>query len=86
MILDRLGFIILSILKQGQADSSAYSMTVRELAAAEDFGVKDNTIFKKLRDFERAGYVTRGIKDGRAHTFIITPEGCKVLEKERGIS
>ncbi|MCI8993136.1 MAG: hypothetical protein HFG80_10540 [Eubacterium sp.] len=84
--MDRLGFIILSILKRGMASSRTYSMTVREIASAEDFGVKENTVFKKLRDFEKAGYITRGIKDGRAHTFIITNEGCRALEEERGKS
>ena len=53
---------------------------------AENFGMKENTIFKKIKDFEMAGCVGRGLKEGRAHTFFITPEGCKVLEKERGIS
>lgn len=61
-------------------------MTVREIATAEEFGLKENTIFKKIKDFENSGYIGRGLKEGRADTFFITPEGCKYLEKERGKS
>lgn len=84
--MNRLGFIVLSVLKQNGATNRLSSMTVREIVDAENFGMKENTIFKKIKDFEMAGCVGRGLKEGRAHTFFITPEGCKVLEKERGIS
>ena len=84
--LNRLGFIILSILKKSEATSRLSSMTVREIACAEDFGLKENTIFKKIKDFEHSGYIRRGLKEGRADTFFITPEGCEYLEKERSKS
>ena len=82
--MNRLGFIILSILRKSDATSRLSSMTVREIATAEEFGLKENTIFKKIKDFENSGYIGRGLKEGRADTFFITPEGCKCLEKERG--
>ena len=84
--MNRLGFIILSILRQEGATNKLSSMTVREIASAEEFGIKENTIFKKIKDFEQSGYIGRGLKEGRADTFFITPEGCKCLEKERGKS
>lgn len=84
--MNRLGFIVLSILKQNGAITRPSSMTLREIMVAEDFGMKENTIFKKLKDFEKAGYIGRGLKEGRADTFYITPEGCRILEKERGTS
>ena len=84
--MNRLGFIVLSILKQNGAMNKLSSMTLHEIADAENFGMKENTIFKKLKEFEGFGYIGRGLKEGRADTFFITPEGCKVLEKERGIS
>lgn len=67
-----------------EATSRLSSMTVREIASAEDFGLKENTIFKKIKDFEKSGYIGRGLKEGRADTYFITPEGCGCLEKERG--
>ena len=45
--MNRLGFIILSILRQEGATNKLSSMTVREIASAEEFGIKENTIFKK---------------------------------------
>ncbi len=84
--MNRLGFIVLSILKQNGAESKLSSMTLREIAAAENLGLKENTIFKKIKDFQMSGYVGRGLKEGHADTFFITPEGLEILEKERGIS
>lgn len=84
--LNRLGFIVLSILKQNGAENRLSSMTLREIASAEDFGLKENTIFKKIKDFQASGYVGKGLKEGRADTFFITREGLEMLEKERGLS
>ena len=80
--MNRLGFIILSILRQEGATNKLSSMTVREIASAEEFGMKENTIFKKIKDFEQSGYIGRGLKEGRADTFFITPAGCECLERE----
>jgi len=82
--LNRLGFIILSILSRNEATSRLSSMTVREIACAEEFGLKENTIFKKIKDFEKSGYISRGLKEGRADTYFITPAGCECLNRERG--
>ena len=84
--MNRLGFIVLSILKQNNAINKLSSMTLHEIADAENFGMKENTIFKKLKEFEGFGYIERGLKEGHADTFFITPKGCRILEKERGIS
>ncbi len=84
--MNRLGFLILSILQQGGATGKLSSMTLREIAEAEDLGIKENTIFKKLRDFENVGCIGRGLKEGRADTFFITPEGRRILEEERRLS
>lgn len=58
-------------------------MTLREIATAEEFGMKENTIFKKIKEFESSGYVGRGFKEGHADTFFITPKGCEYLEREK---
>ncbi len=82
--MNRLGFIILSILQKSEAMDRLSGMTLREILLAEELGVKENTIFKKMKGFEQSGYVSRGLKEGRAYTYFITPEGCRCLEKERG--
>lgn len=81
--MNRLGFIFLSILRENEATSRLTSMSVRELSLAEDFGVKENTLFKKAREFEKSGYVGRGLKEGRAATFYITAAGSAYLEDLR---
>ncbi len=82
--MNRLGFIILSILWQGGATNRFSAMTVREIALAEELGMKENTIFKKVKDYEQSGYIECGLKEGRANTFFITGDGIRYLEKERG--
>lgn len=81
--MDRTGFIILSVLKHGGALCRLSAMTVHEIALAENLGIKENTIFKKIRGFEQSGYVGRGLKEGRECTFFITEAGTGILEKER---
>lgn len=83
VILNRLGFIVLSILRQNRATDRLSSMSVQEIADTEEFGYKPNTIFKKIKEFECAGYISRGLKEGRADTFFITPSGCEFLEREK---
>lgn len=79
--MNRLGFMILSILRSNGATNQVQSMTVREIASVEEFDMKENTVFKKLKGFEQSGFIGRGFKEGRADTFFITPEGCEYLER-----
>lgn len=73
--------MILSILRSNGATNQVQSMTVREIASVEEFDMKENTVFKKLKGFEQSGFIGRGFKEGRADTFFITPEGCEYLER-----
>lgn len=81
--MNRLGFIVLSILRQNGATSRLSAMTVSEMAESEDLGYKPNTIFKKIKEFEEGGYIGRGLKEGRADTFFITEAGCSFLDREK---
>lgn len=81
--MDRAGFILLSVLEKSGALGRLSSMTVREIAQEEAFGIGENTIYKKLRGFEVSGHIGRGLKEGRAGTYYITKKGCKCLEEER---
>lgn len=82
--MNRLDFIILSVLRQNEAVNRLSSMTVKEIASVENLGIKENTIFKKIRSLEQFGYVGRGLKESRADTFFITKDGLESLKKERG--
>ncbi|MEY8518601.1 hypothetical protein AALC25_17220 [Lachnospiraceae bacterium 29-84] len=81
--MDRSGFILLSVLEKSRALSRLSSMTVKEIAREEDFGIGENTIYKKLKGFELSGHISRGMKESRADTYYITEKGCKCLEEER---
>lgn len=79
--MNRLGFLIISILQENNAMTRLSSMTAREILHAECLDVKENTIFKKATEFERRGYVGRGLKEGRAATFYLTAAGSELLEE-----
>ena len=79
--MNRLGFLVLSVLLTNGADNRMAAMSLKEIMQTEDLDVKENTLFKKLRDYEIQEYVKKGIKDGRANTFYITDAGKEVLEQ-----
>jgi predicted transcriptional regulator len=78
---NRLGFLVLSVLLTNGADNRMAAMSLKEIMQTEDLDVKENTLFKKLRDYEIQEYVKKGIKDGRANTFYITDAGKEFLEQ-----
>lgn len=78
--MNRLGFLILSVLSKNEAVDKVSAMTAKEITDAEDFGYKDNTIFKKITEFESMGYVAAGYKEGKAKTFYITDRGKEFLK------
>ncbi len=79
--MNRLGFLILSVLSTNEAFNKVSAMTAREITDAEDFGYKDNTIFKKITEFESMGYVAAGYKEGKQKTFYITESGRQALKQ-----
>lgn len=78
--MNRLDVLILSILSRNEAFDKASAMTIKEIMDTEDFGYKENTIFKKLSSFEVLEYVALGYKEGRAKTFYITDKGRELLK------
>ena len=79
--MNRLGFLVLSVLLTNGADNRMAAMSLKEIMQTEDLDVKENTLFKKLLDYEIQEYVKKGIKDGRANTFYITDAGKEFLEQ-----
>ena len=79
--MNQLGFLVLSVLLTNGADNRMAAMSLKEIMQTEDLDVKENTLFKKLRDYEIQEYVKKGIKDGRANTFYITDAGKEFLEQ-----
>lgn len=76
--LNRIQYVILSILKKNKADSPMLSMSCNEIAEIEKYD-KPSTIYKHIRILENLGYVERGAKIERATGYIITATGLKIL-------
>lgn len=57
--MNRLGFLVLSVLLTNGADNRMAAMSLKEIMQTEDLDVKENTLFKKLRDYEIQEYVKR---------------------------
>lgn len=76
--LNRIQYVILSILRKNKADSPMLSMSCNEIAEIEKYD-KPSTIYKHLRILENLGYVERGAKVERATGYIITAAGLIVL-------
>ena len=76
--LNRIKYVILSILRKNKADSPMLSMSCNEIAAIEKCN-KLSTIYKHNRILEDFGSVESGAKEERATGYIITAAGLKVL-------
>lgn len=81
--MNRFDYLILSVMERAGSLNPVSAMTVREIIEAEDCGYKENTVFKKLKEMIVSGYVSKGMKDGRADTFYITASGRELLENVR---
>ena len=47
---NRLGFLVLSVLLANDADNRMAAMSLKEIMQTEDLDVRENTLFKKLRE------------------------------------
>ena len=81
--MNRLGFLVLSILQHSGATGRTNAMTVGEIMDEEVLQCESNTVYKKIREFQKLNYIDTGLKDGRAFTFFITQAGEKALEREK---
>ncbi|MDE7309327.1 MAG: hypothetical protein K2N61_11835 [Lachnospiraceae bacterium] len=44
---------------------------------------KPNTIYKKIKVLQNLGYLSEGVKAGRAKSYYITLEGMKILSEKK---
>lgn len=81
--MNRISFIVLSVLLDRGATDKLKAMTAREIAEAEALEYRENTLYKKIREFVLLGYAAEGLKEGRAFSFYITEKGIRHLEKQK---
>lgn len=83
--MNKLQFILLSILEQKSMDSPLRSMSAYDICEEfdEDFAYHTNYIRTVLQNFKKIGVVECGLKDGKSITFYITNKGKELLKKYR---
>ena len=77
--MNRLGFLVLSVLVKYEAFNNAAAMSAYEISDMLQNDYKADSIYRKLAGFEKSGLVKLGLKDGKAKTFYITEEGKRSL-------
>ncbi|MDF2844770.1 MAG: hypothetical protein K0R00_3196 [Herbinix sp.] len=81
--MNKVEFIVLSILYQNEAVSRLKGLSVKDILTIEKLNLKENTLYKQLKTFQQQGFVGTGAKEGKALTFYITKAGIKKLEEEQ---
>ena len=82
--MDRLGFLVLSILVKYKAFDTASAMSVYEISDMLQEAYKADNIYRKVVKLKKFGCVETGLKDGKAKTFYITEKGKRsLLEAKR---
>lgn len=89
--MDRIDFVILLLLYKN-TKNEIQSLTICELMEKEEMkGNEDtkkykvNSLYKRIKRLEQMGYIERGVKCSKKHTFYITEEGKEYLENKRNI-
>ena len=78
--MDKADFAILEImLKKCGATNKLNSATRKCLQSKMD--MKGGTLYRRLKKLALKGYVSKGLKDAREHTYFVTGSGEEVLRE-----
>lgn len=80
--MDRSSYVILGILRKCNAVHPVRGLTVNEIAEREKIS-KPNTIYKKIKALQKAGYLNEGVKAGKAKSYYIASEGIEILPQKK---
>lgn len=80
--MDRSSYLILAILRKCEAVHLVRGMTVNEVAEKEKTS-KPNTIYKKIKVLQKAGYLNEGVKAKKAKSYYITSKGIEILPQKK---
>lgn len=78
--MNRLGYVILKILKKKNCTSHFHSMTLQEIMEMSQSC--RTTTSRKIKKLREQGYVERGCGDWQAYTYYITEKGLKLIKNE----
>ena len=81
--MNRLGLLILAILKNNSATSASTAISLYEVKDFAKLTYSITTIYRAAKTLIMEGYIAEGIKDSKSCTFYITESGIIEL---RGMS
>jgi DNA-binding PadR family transcriptional regulator len=84
MELCRCSYLILGILRAANAADRIHGLTISEIRSFERQS-KPNTIHKKVKELESSGFISEGVKAGRAKTYYLTSAGAAELPEKQKI-
>lgn len=71
---------ILMYLKREQALDEMSGFAIKDFPL--DLMLKSNSLYKRIKRLQEAGYVAAGFRDEHANTYYITKSGLKLVESE----
>lgn len=74
-------YLILTTLKQNEANVPVRGMTLQELVDEEGFEVKSITLYKRMKPLIIYGFINKGIQVSRADSYYVTSAGLKWIEQ-----
>mgnify|MGYP001163144385 CR=1 FL=1 len=83
----RIMYSILNILCSNKANSQLYALTqVDIMEAMETDGEKwsDRTIYNKIKELRKKGFVSTGLRQSNSNTYYITSEGVNWMKEVEG--
>lgn len=76
-------YLILTTLKQNEANVPVRGMTLQELVDEEGFEVKPITLYKRIKPIISYGFMSKGISVGRADSYYVTAAGLAWIEQNK---
>lgn len=83
MALNRCAYIILGIMQKKKAVNEMRGMTIYEIKELERISSR-NTIYKRLQEMQKLGYVNEGAKVGKAKSYYLREQGQAFLSMKKG--
>ena len=80
--LNRLDYLILATLHDGECYDHYHSMTITEIMDANDkdgLGIR-NTVYRRLKRLAKRGHVVKGCIDNHADTFYLSDKGIAEIK------
>lgn len=82
MELNRCAYTIMGILRSRNAIDNIHGLTTKEISVYEKVS-RPSTIYKKVKELQKFGYLDEGVKAGKGKTYYLTEKGIGILPIKR---